>query len=172
MYKLSSVVAVAAVFSSAAHAVIVNVPGDQPTIRAAINAAMDGDEVVVAQGEYFENINFNGKAITVRSTNPTDAGVVMHTIINGGGSGSVVTCDSGEGPGTVLKGLTMAGGTGTSVENPPGSGVFELWGGGMYNDSSSPTVTSCSFIGNSATNGGGMVNNNNSNPTVANCVFG
>ena len=56
------------------------------------NAAVTGDEVIVAQGEYFENINLLGKAITVRSTDPNDAEVVLNTIINGGGSGSVVTC--------------------------------------------------------------------------------
>ena len=38
------------------------------TIQAGIYAASDGDEVVVAPGEYFENINLMGKAITVRST--------------------------------------------------------------------------------------------------------
>ena len=150
MYKLSSIVAAAAVFSSAAHAVIINVPGDQPSIQAAINAAMDGDEVVVAQGEYFENINFNGKAITVRSTNPSDPAVVVMTIIHGNGAGPVVTCNSGEGPNTVLSGLVVTGGGSTLV------------GGGMFNNKSSPTVTRCTFTGNYADLGGGMGNDNNS----------
>jgi predicted outer membrane repeat protein len=44
-------------------------------------------------------------------------------------------------------------------------------GGGMCNDSSSPTVTNCTFSGNSASMGGGMINSNGSSPTVTNCTF-
>ncbi len=51
-------------FSQAA---TINVPADQATIQAGINAAVSGvDEVVVAPGTYLEAINFLGKAITVR----------------------------------------------------------------------------------------------------------
>ena len=58
------------------------------SIQTAINAAVNGDEVIVAEGVYFENINFNGKAITLRSTDPLNPAVVAATIINGGGSGA------------------------------------------------------------------------------------
>ncbi len=53
-------IAAAVVLATNAHAAIINVPGDQPTIQAGINAAVNGDEVVVATGTYNETINFNG----------------------------------------------------------------------------------------------------------------
>ena len=51
-----------------AGAATINVPAGQPTIQAAINAASNGDTVLVAPGTYRENINFMGKAITVTSS--------------------------------------------------------------------------------------------------------
>ncbi len=151
-------IAAAVVLVSNNYAADIFVPGGEPTIQAGIDAAVNGDVVIVAQGEYFENINFNAKAITVRSTDPNDAGVVMQTIINGGGLGTVVTCDSGEGSDTVLSGFVITNGNATN-------------GGGMFNSGSSPLVTNCSFIGNSANLGGGMYNVSSSSPTVTNCSF-
>ncbi len=131
---------------------ILHVPGDFPTIQAAFDAAMDGDEVEVHPGAYFETINFLGKAITVYSTDGPDV-----TIIDAEQTGTVVTCDSAEGPDTVLDGFTITGGN-------------AYRGGGMRNMDSSPTVTNCTFIGNEAIYGGGM-GNSSSSPTVTNCVF-
>jgi len=158
-------IAAAVVLAADGHAADINVPGDEATIQAAIDAANPGDVVIVAQGEYFENINFNGKAITVRSTDPNDAGVVMHTRINGTSFFHVVQCVSGEGSDTVLSGFVITGGN--------ANGAFpDDRGGGMANrSSSSPTVTNCTFSGNSATFGGGMYNTTLSNPTVTNCMF-
>ncbi len=68
MLKLRSALAVVAVtMGGTAVADIINVgPGD--SIQAAIDAAVDGDEIVVFPGTYFETINFLGKAITLRSS--------------------------------------------------------------------------------------------------------
>ena len=60
----------------------IHVPADQPTIQAAINAASNGDTVLVAPGTYLENINFNGKSITV-----TSSGGPSVTIIDGNAKG-------------------------------------------------------------------------------------
>jgi len=43
------------------------VPGDFPTIQAAIDASSDGDTVLVSEGTYMENIRYRGKAIVVGS---------------------------------------------------------------------------------------------------------
>ena len=46
---------------------IINVPADYTTIQSGINAAADTDTVLVQPGIYVENINYNGKLITVGS---------------------------------------------------------------------------------------------------------
>ena len=76
---------------------ILHVPGDFPTIQAAIENAVDMDEIVVAPATYFETINFLGKAIWLHSSDGPEV-----TIIDAQQTGTVVTCDTGEGLDTVL----------------------------------------------------------------------
>ena len=90
-------------FAKAALADTLNVPANIDTIQAAINAAEDGDKVVIAPGSYQEAIDLLGKAITVRRS-----GGPKVTIITAGIGNTAVFCDSKEDSGTVLQDLTVA----------------------------------------------------------------
>ena len=127
----------------------INVPGGQPTIQAGINAAINGDTVLVAPGTYFENINFNGKAITVTSS----AGAAQ-TIIDGGGKASVVTFSSGEGINSALNGFT--------VQN----GAAGYAGGGLDINGASPTITNNTIQNNKACAEGGGIAVGNGSPVI------
>ncbi len=143
--------------SASAHADLIDIVEGE-SIQAVIELASPGDEIVVHRGTYFENLDLMGKAITLRSTDPTDPEVVTATIIDGGGADRVLFCWNGEGPDTVISGFVIT--NGHSYE-----------GGGMYNAASNPTVMNCTFIANSSSAYGGGMCNWGSNPTVINCNF-
>ena len=159
---------------------ILNVPGDFPTIQAAVDAAIDGDEILVMPGIYNELINFNGKNIVVVSQFGP-----LETIIDGALlGGTVVRFENGEGPEVVLDGFTITNG---SAEFDAG-GIYCLnsdptiknclvknnaaigEGGGIYLRNSNTTLTNCTFENNSASDGGGMYNFNSS-LSLENCTF-
>ena len=71
--------------SGVAVAATINVPANYSTIQAAIDASVNGDEVVVDPNTYYEAINFLGKAITLRSA----SGDPNDTIIDGIGPDGV-----------------------------------------------------------------------------------
>ena len=91
------------------------------SIQKAINEAFDGDTIVVCPAEHQENIKFknNGdpKDITLTSINPDDPKIVQATVIDGDGSGPVVTFDRNNGTNglCILKGFTITGGTSVGI---------------------------------------------------------
>jgi len=150
--------------TASAPSATIEVPADQPTIQAAINAALDGDEVVVSPGTYDESIDFLGKAITVRSTAPEDPAVVVATMLVLVGEGSVVRCVRGETATSILAGFVISSG---SAASEVGQGGF---GGGMLVVGSSPTVQLCTFYSNAA-NQGGAISLTDSTSTISRCTF-
>ena len=79
-------------------------------IQEGIDAATDGDRVIVAQGTYVENIRLKGDDIILTSTNPFDRAVVGSTVIDGNKAGSVVTFAGTETETCVLCGFTIQNG--------------------------------------------------------------
>ncbi|MFK7960383.1 MAG: choice-of-anchor Q domain-containing protein [Phycisphaerales bacterium] len=133
-------------------------------IQAAINSG-DFTEIILEAGVYNQTINFNGAAVTLRSTNPDDSAVVDATVISGENLGSnVVRMTSGEGPGSRLVGLTIAEGEafGVGLDNR---------GGGLVINASDPTIDRCVFRDNEAGDFGGAMYINDSSPTIIDTEF-
>ena len=135
----------------------INVPAQQPTIQAGIDAAsLPMQEVIVAPGMYNEAINFNGKTIVVRSSG--GAGV---TTINAAGLGArAVVIGAGSAAGTRLEGFAVTGGS-TSGE-----------GGGVLVSGATAVIKDCDIMQNDADSGGGAAAESSANATFQNCNFG
>jgi predicted outer membrane repeat protein len=126
------------------------------TIQEGIDAASDGDTVIVAPGAYFEKVVFNGRAISLVSREGP-----AQTTIDASREGSVVTFDRGEGAETVIEGFSITGGGGT------------YQGSGIYCSGSSPTIANCRIYRNMSVHPhpGGGICCQSSNPTISNCLI-
>jgi parallel beta-helix repeat protein/predicted outer membrane repeat protein len=165
--------AVFLLYSATALANTLYVPDIQYTsIQSAINDANHGDTIVVSPGIYVENIDFLGKAVTLRSTDPNDPDIVAATIIDGStpsdpNLGSVVTFANQEDANSILSGFTIQNGTGQS--DPCGDSWY--WkgttGGGVFCRGSSPTIRRNIFINCRVAYGGGAIYcHDNASPVI------
>jgi hypothetical protein len=137
------------------------VPDDQATIQAGIDAAVNGDTVLVRDGTYLLTaaIDFKGKAITVESEHGASS-----CFLDGQQTTRVVYFHSFEGNNSVLQGFTIRNGHSTQ-------------GGGIYLITSSPTISDCTIRDNVVSQPTGMsvqgggIYSSASSPIISNCTI-
>lgn len=144
-------------------AATLRVPTQYPTIQGALNAAQNGDTVLVQPGEYLGvRLSFGGKAIRLKSA----SGPAV-TTIRGDGANSVFFLTRGETRKTIIEGFTITGGGGP-------------YGGAISLNGSSPIVRGNIITGNHVTRisqgagggGGGIrVVNRPANPLIVDNTF-
>lgn len=135
------------------------VPDHFASIQAAIIGAADGDEILVRQGTYVEALNFLGRPITVRSTDPENQAVVEATVVDANFAGSVLVFIHQERSSSVLSGLKLINGNSS-------------YGGGILcQGESSPRITYCMIEGNTARHAGGGIYIDQSNPIIQDCLI-
>ena len=186
------------VLAGAASGDVINV-GPGGSIQAAVDAAQDGDEIVVAPGTYFENIMVEGKDITLRSSGGSEATIV--TALNP--NNAVVRIEGGN-TDVIVDGFTLTGGThpnlglmyingsatvqvancvfadsatmGVSVQGNStvvvaGCVFSQLSGTGALWSADTMTIADCTFVNNTAVAGGALYFSNNATPIITGCVF-
>ncbi|MFY0630968.1 MAG: T9SS type A sorting domain-containing protein [Flavobacteriaceae bacterium] len=161
-------------------------------LQTALDLAVSGDQIWVAQGTYYPDegtgqtiddrtssfvlksgVEIYGGFIGVNSTlNPRDI-KKYPTILSGDldqNDGASATGNNSYhvitgADNTVVDGFTITRGLAT------GTGTNQDIGGGLFNDTASPTISNCIFDGNTAIIGGGAIYNTNSSPTISNTTF-
>jgi hypothetical protein len=152
------------VVAAASLAQTINVPGDFPTIQAAIDSVAAGQArtVQVAAGTYNESFALNGKNVVVRGA-PKGG-----TVLDGTGlSVSIATFSSNEPSTAGLENLVFRNATSGTTINPPAPVQV---GGAVLGFNSSAFIRNCRFE-DCAAEFGGAVYLYNSSLDIDNCVF-
>ena len=186
MRKILTTLAAVMFISFSAYAITIHVPSQYPTIQAGINAAVNGDTVLVADGTYTgtgnKDIDFLGKTIVVISENGPDS-----CIIDCEADGRGFYFHSDEDSTSVLCGFTVTNGYveeggGINCENSSPMIAnciilanevtgYSSCGGGIYCYYSNPVITDCMIIENTVGISGGGIYCDNSHPVISNCAI-
>ena len=143
-------------------------PDEYSTIQSAIDAASEGDSVLVSAGTYYENIVWaDTNGIKLIGSGEDDC------FIDGGQEASVIRFEEDLGgiidATTFITGFTIQNGYAQDYGYSGGQNLAS--GGGMYLFSSSPSLSDVTFSGNSANMGGGGMHLLSSSPTFTNVII-
>ncbi|MEA3476724.1 MAG: right-handed parallel beta-helix repeat-containing protein [Bacteroidota bacterium] len=145
-----------------AFSAIINVPDDHTTIQEAVDAASDGDTILIADGVYSGTGNIgiqwdaSIKHLVIMSENGRD-----HCIIDCMEEGRGFTLTNGQDHRDVIDGLTITNGNGVNA------------GGAVLIDATSPRIINCTLVNNTAFGdmdfyygGGAIMVSGNANPVI------
>lgn len=185
MFKFHSAFTIAFLLIHSACATIIRVPSQYPTIQAGIDAAVNGDTVLIADGIYTglgnKNLDFAGRAILVVSENGPHS-----CIIDCEQMGRGFYFHSGETANSIVDGFTITRGW-----DPLGAGINCAsssptiirciisycrypggYGGGIYVSGGSPHILNCTIYGNDVPGGrGGGIYFTASNLVINSCIL-
>lgn len=138
-----------------------HVPDEYLTIQEALDVATDGDLVLVGPGEYTgvgnRDLTFNGKAVALRSTHGEFATVIRcDGSVNEHHRGFIF--NASEDDDTTVSGFTIING-------------WHEYGGAVFCENASATITHCNFVNNTCVSNGGAIYLNDASMTVSNCIF-
>lgn len=146
-------------------AATINVPGDQPTIQAGIDAATNGDTVLIADGTYTGtgnvDVNFDKDGVVIESVNGPEV-----CIIDCEQNARAFYIPYGPTEASIIRGLT--------IKNGHSNGAYPLnCGGGILIYNSSPKIENCIFYFNWADAGGAVFIDEPFQPsaTIVDCKF-
>jgi hypothetical protein len=128
-------------------------------IQDAIDVALDGATIFVHEGTYHETIDLLGKRIKVTGLDPNDPNRMTWPVLDGDGTGPVVSLAHSEPAGCELYGFVITGG-----RRQTAAAIFCAGG--------SPTIANCLIVGNHATDPtGAALYCVDSNATFINCTI-
>lgn len=128
------------------------------TIQRAINAAVNGDTVLVLDGIYLgsgnTNLDFQGRRLVLKSENGPEA-----AIIDCQNSGRALYFHMNEGPEVLVEGFTIRNGNDFVC-----GGIYCTGGGG-------PTIRNCYLLNNQGAQAGAVYGHNGNAVVIENCVI-
>ncbi len=183
MYRIIVSLIIAGLTITNAQATVLRVPSQYPFIQAGIDASVNGDTVLVADGIYYgygnRNLDIGGREIVVMSENgPMNCRIECERLGRG------ADFHSGETRNSVFKGFTIHNGfivNGGGIRCDSAGPTIEYCiiynnnygmhgpGGGIYVANGDPAIISCAIYANAGTQGGGVYAEN-SNLTVNSCI--
>lgn len=176
------------IFGTGVQAAILDVPGQFPTVEAALAVAGQGDIVKLAPGTYLEHDLVVPAGVTIAGT----GSIPEEVVLDGEGLGRIMLLESLSEQVT-LRNISFTGGhaSGPTSYDSSGGAVFisnsrallenclfsantaDSHGGAIRCSHSSPEIISCRFFGNAAPDGGGgaLDLSYNSSPQITDCHF-